>query len=345
MQFAIIYQAIASIPQNNFPGVKMKTKNATTLTTIVIVIAIVAAAAAIAWLSANPQNTGGPGHSHSNNYTPEAPPPTANEVPSGPNTSPSQAGNDGSYPLGNIPGDTTSSDNGYPTHHQHDYEAPPQYTYPQYTPYNNEEYPPPHNDPYPEESDSIIPPTFTSEPLPDHIIQQITGITFHETTPFGYDYLAYLTVTHVNFDGESTHGHLIVAADIAHEVLDIFREIYEGGFPIHSIKLIDYFDASDYYSMAANNSHAFNFRYIAGTSVISRHGFGIAIDINPIQNPYIRGDTIWPAAGAAYLDRSYVRPGMIVPGDVVYNAFISRGWIWGGHWTSPRDYHHFEKRR
>jgi len=187
-------------------------------------------------------------------------------------------------------------------------------------------------------------PIFAREPLPEHIIEQITGVTFHDNTPFDYSFLTYVTVTHVNFHGESVIGHLIVADEIGDEVLEIFAEIYESGFPIYSIRLIDYFDASDYYSMAANNSHAFNFRYIAGTSVISRHGFGMAIDINPIQNPYIRGETIWPAAGVEYLDRSYVRPGMIVHGCVVYNAFISRGWIWGGNWTSPRDYHHFERR-
>ena len=194
---------------------------------------------------------------------------------------------------------------------------------------------------YPE---TIFTPIFTSEPLPEHIIEQITGITFHEDTPFDHSFLAYLTVTHANFEGESTIGHLIVAAEISDEVLDIFREIYEYRFPIYSIKLIDYFDASDYLSMAANNSHAFNFRYIAGTTIISRHGFGMAIDINPIQNPYIRGDTIWPAAGAVYLDRNYVRPGMIIRGDVVYRAFTSRGWTWGGNWNVPRDYHHFERR-
>ena len=151
-------------------------------------------------------------------------------------------------------------------------------------------------------------------------------------------------MTHVNFNGESVIGHLIVAAEIGTEVLEIFQEIYEAAFPIHSIRLIDYFGASDYESMAANNSHAFNFRYIAGTNVISRHGFGMAIDINPIQNPYYRHGVIWPAAGEPYLDRSYIRPGMIIPGDAVYTAFIGRGWIWGGNWTSPRDYHHFERR-
>ena len=187
-------------------------------------------------------------------------------------------------------------------------------------------------------------PIFTAEPLPDHIIDFITGVTFHENTPFGYDALTYLTITHADFDGESRIGHMIVAAEIGEEVLDIFRELYEIRFPIYQMRLIDYFDADDNLSLAANNSSAFNFRYIAGTTTISRHGFGMAIDINPIQNPYIRGDNILPPAGAAYLNRDDVRPGMIVRGCPVYTAFISRGWIWGGNWTVPRDYHHFEKR-
>ena len=199
-----------------------------------------------------------------------------------------------------------------------------------------------------EKSDELeyldIIPVFKAEPLPEHIIEFITGWSFREDTPFSYDYLAYLTITHVNFNGENQIGHLIVADKIADEVLEIFREIFDAEFPIYSIKLIEYFDTSDYYSMVANNSHAFNFRYIAGTRTISRHGFGMAIDINPIQNPYIRGEVILPDAGRAYLDRDDVRPGMIVSGDAVYMAFISRGWIWGGNWRTLRDYHHFERR-
>jgi len=187
-------------------------------------------------------------------------------------------------------------------------------------------------------------PIFTMEPLPDDIINLITGVTFHENTPFGHDELTYLTITHADFDDKSRVGNMIVSAEIGKEVLDIFREIYKARFPIYQIRLIDYFDACDIASMDANNSHAFNFRYIAGTTTISRHGFGMAIDINPIQNPYLRGDNLQPAAGEPYLDRDNVRPGMIVPGDVVHTAFTSRGWIWGGDWTNPRDYHHFEKR-
>jgi len=185
---------------------------------------------------------------------------------------------------------------------------------------------------------------FTAEPLPYHIIRQISGSSFHENPHFEYCHLSYLTITHVDFYGKSRHGNIIVAAYIAEEVLDIFREIYEGSFPLAGMRLIDYYYAYDYYSMAANNSVGFNFRYIAGTQTLSRHAWGMAIDINPIQNPFIRGDVVLPAAGRAYLDRTYVRPGMVVPGDVVYNAFTSRGWVWGGHWSVPIDLHHFERR-
>jgi len=185
---------------------------------------------------------------------------------------------------------------------------------------------------------------FIAEPLTEHIISQISGSSFHENDHFGYDHLAYLTITYMDFYGYSRLGNIIVAMSIADEVLDIFQEIYEGQFPLARVKLIDYYGADDYYSMADNNSVGFNFRVIAGTQTLSRHAWGMAIDINPIQNPFIRDDIIWPLAGSEYIDRSDVRLGMIVPGDVVYNAFVSRGWIWGGHWRVPIDYHHFERR-
>ncbi|MCL2400067.1 MAG: M15 family metallopeptidase [Defluviitaleaceae bacterium] len=186
-------------------------------------------------------------------------------------------------------------------------------------------------------------PIFTMEPLPEYILQVIRGSSFHDNTPFSYCFLTYLTITHVDLYGRYRLGNMIVAAEIGEEVLDIFREIFEYRFPIHRMRLIDFYNAGDYLSMADNNSVAFNFRYIAGTGTLSRHALGMAIDINPIQNPYIRGNTIWPLAGAEYLDRTNIRPGMITRGDAVYRAFISRGWIWGGNWQSPRDYHHFER--
>ncbi|MCL2620274.1 MAG: M15 family metallopeptidase [Defluviitaleaceae bacterium] len=198
-------------------------------------------------------------------------------------------------------------------------------------------------------SDAIIDlveddPIFTMQPLPPHIIQLIDGSSFHPEAPFGHDFLTYLTISHWDFEGNHKQGHMIVAEEIGREVLEIFEEIFHAGFPIERMRLIDFYNALDYYSMADNNSAAFNFRTIAGTNTLSRHAFGMAIDINPIQNPYIRGDTIWPAAGIEYIDRENVRTGMITRGCPVYTAFTSRGWIWGGNWTSPRDYHHFERR-
>lgn len=184
---------------------------------------------------------------------------------------------------------------------------------------------------------------FSAEPLPEYVLDIIRGRSFRDYAPFDYSFLSYLTITHIDFSGQRRIGHMIVAAELADEVLDIFREIYEYGFPIYRIRLIDFYGTQDYLSMADNNSVAFNFRNIAGTNRLSRHALGRAIDINPIQNPYIRGSTVWPDAGQNYLDRFYVRPGMIVRGDVVYRAFTSRGWTWGGNWTLPRDYHHFER--
>ncbi|MCL2377343.1 MAG: M15 family metallopeptidase [Defluviitaleaceae bacterium] len=196
-----------------------------------------------------------------------------------------------------------------------------------------------------EEVLTIVPePIFTAEPLPDYVIALITGVSFRGDTPFGHEALTYLTMSHVDFEGESRVGHMIVAAELGDEVLDIFRELYEARFPIYQMRLIDHYGADDVASMEANNSHAFNFRFIAGTTVVSQHGFGRAIDINPIQNPYVRGDNVLPAAGMGYLDRDDVRPGMVVPGCPAYTAFVSRGWTWGGNWTSLRDYHHFERR-
>jgi len=194
------------------------------------------------------------------------------------------------------------------------------------------------------ETEEIFVPIFKMESIPPEIIQFITGVSYRENDTVSLDMLSYLTISHFDFNGEKQIGNMIVALEVAEEVLEIFEEIFNAEFPIASIRLIDYFEANDNLSLAANNSSAFNFRYIAGTTRLSRHAFGMAIDINPIQNPYIRHGNILPEAGNEYLDRENIRPGMIIPGDVVYNAFVSRGWTWGGHWTDPIDYHHFEKR-
>ena len=189
-------------------------------------------------------------------------------------------------------------------------------------------------------------PIFTSEPLPKAIEELINGVSHKEVNgikPPAYSDLAYLTLSYVNFEGEHCVGNMIVAAELGDEVVEIFMELYENSFPIYQMELIDVFDADDDKSMAANNSSAFNFRLVKGTKKISKHGLGTAIDINPIQNPYITNGHYSPPASEEYKNRSDIRQGMIIEGDVCYNAFVNRGWTWGGHWNN-KDYQHFEKK-
>jgi poly-gamma-glutamate synthesis protein (capsule biosynthesis protein) len=152
--------------------------------------------------------------------------------------------------------------------------------------------------------------------------------------------LSQVTFAHVDFTGGISRGELIVARAIAERAVDLLRRLYTLGFPIRQARPIDEFDASDDASMAADNSSAFNFRTVAGTDVLSQHARGLAIDINPVENPWRRADGIVPAAGIAFADRTHVRPGMIVrPGPVVA-AFDELGWEWGGDWRHAQDDHH-----
>jgi hypothetical protein len=174
---------------------------------------------------------------------------------------------------------------------------------------------------------------------------RMTGVSWHadpRCPPF--DALAHLTVSHWDFTGAVRPGQLIVAQELAVEILEIFAGLFALGFPIERMDPIDVFAGSDDASMAANNTSAFNFRNVAGTDVLSRHALGAAIDINPRLNPMIIGADVFPPAGAAYTDRSCPQPGMITrPGPVV-DLFDARGWEWGGDWSPMKDYHHFTKR-
>jgi poly-gamma-glutamate synthesis protein (capsule biosynthesis protein) len=154
-----------------------------------------------------------------------------------------------------------------------------------------------------------------------------------------WDDLAYVLLDHVTFDGVD-RGELVVAAAIAPRAVELFRRLWQLGFPIRQIHLVDDFDASDDRSMSADNSSAFNFRLIAGTDLLSQHALGRAIDINPVENPWRKPERIVPDEGRAFADRSDVRPGMIVrPGPVV--ALLDElGWEWGGDWRHAFDDHH-----
>ena len=122
--------------------------------------------------------------------------------------------------------------------------------------------------------------------------------------------------------------------------LSIFGELYQIRFPIHQMETIENFQGDDEKSMKANNSSCFNFRKIAGTDKLSIHSYGLAIDINPKQNPYVTNGIIYPEDGASYLNRETQRPGMVEP---IVDIFKRNGFeIWGGEWKDPIDYHHFQ---
>lgn len=188
---------------------------------------------------------------------------------------------------------------------------------------------------------------FYYEPVSEEIKNRITGVSYHENAAIDYSDLRYVTVKHYDFQGEVQTGELIVNVQVADDVLAIFKELFDNRYPIEKIRLIDEYNADDEASMEDNNTSAFNYRNIDGTESLSDHSYGIAIDINPLYNPYVRegyGDrSVLPVNGVPYADRTADFDHKIVQGDVCYNAFISRGWKWGGEWSGYIDYQHFYK--
>jgi hypothetical protein len=124
-------------------------------------------------------------------------------------------------------------------------------------------------------------------------------------------------------------------------MVEIMETLFDAGFPIEGMEPVDVYDGNDDRSMAANNTSAFNCRATTGGSSWSEHSYGRAIDVNPLVNPYVRGGTVLPPEGARYADRNLDEPGMIHSGDVVVDTFAAHGWVWGGTWSSPKDYQHF----
>lgn len=157
--------------------------------------------------------------------------------------------------------------------------------------------------------------------------------------------LRHLTVTHVGFDGRAQRGELVVNEDVAEDVVGVFEALYEDGFPIERMLLIDEYGGDDDRSMAANNTSGYNCRPVAGTSRWSDHAYGRAIDINPVQNPYVVGGEARPVAAADFVDvdrseGAEAAPGVIVDGGVARTEFERLGWEWGGFYGEP-DYQHF----
>ncbi|GAA3046194.1 D-alanyl-D-alanine carboxypeptidase [Actinokineospora globicatena] len=170
------------------------------------------------------------------------------------------------------------------------------------------------------------------------------GKSWRPGCPVGPEGLRLVTLTVVGLDGRVHRGELVVAKEVAGEVVWVFGELYRARYPIERMVTVEKYDADDDLSMAANNTSAFNCRPITGGTEWSNHSYGRAIDINPVLNPYISGSgAVYPPNGAPYVDRTRTDPGLIHAGDATLRAFERRGWDWGGYWTTPIDYQHFEK--
>lgn len=184
---------------------------------------------------------------------------------------------------------------------------------------------------------------FTAEELPEEIKDRIMGVSYKENPYVKLSDLSYLRVRYYDVEHKVKSGELIVAKKLAEEVLDIFYELFEGGYEIEKIRLVDEYDADDERSMADNNSSAFNYRVVADTNTISAHSYGRAIDINPLTNPYIVGDKVMPANAVQYADREKSFEHKIDRTDLCYCIFKRHGWKWGGDWRNSKDYQHFYK--
>jgi hypothetical protein len=192
--------------------------------------------------------------------------------------------------------------------------------------------------------------TTTTEPPGPAYVATVSTIdaaqvpyTWRPGCPVGPSELRLLHLGYFGFDGKQHVGTMVVAATVASQVIDVFRQLDAARFPIHMMVPEDAFGGKDPDSMAADNTSGFNCRYAVapGPPQWSAHAYGEAIDVNPVQNPYLEGGQVQPSAGAPYLDRSDIRPGMAYWGGVLVDAFESVGWYWGGRWTASPDYQHF----
>lgn len=209
---------------------------------------------------------------------------------------------------------------------------------------------------------------FYYEPLSDDLIKRITGISYPvteadkgtlaiealniapspEDIQISYGDLCYMSVLHYNFHGVERVGELICNKAIAQDLVEIFYELYRNEYQIEQIRLIDEYSGDDTLSMQDNNTSCFNYRVVDGTSSLSKHALGLAIDINPFYNPYIvyknDGSTyISPQGSETYADRSKDFAYKIDENDLCYKLFKEHGFVWGGDWNSCKDYQHFQK--
>ena len=188
---------------------------------------------------------------------------------------------------------------------------------------------------------------FAAEPIPDGVWARMQGKTYKENPYIGRDDLRHIRALHWDYDNQMHIGEMIVNAQIADRVVSIFRQLFDAKYPIQRMLLPDVYDADDETQMRDNNSSCFCYRAIAGSSKLSKHARGLAIDINTLYNPYYKDRTdgtrfIQPATAADYCDRTWDFPYKIDHDDLCFRLFTEAGFEWGGDWTSCKDFQHFE---
>ncbi len=176
-----------------------------------------------------------------------------------------------------------------------------------------------------------------------HVTRAELPYSWHRGCPVAPSQLRRLRLTYWGFDGTAHTGALVLNRDAVADVTRVFARLYAARFPIRRMRPIDAYRANDERSLAADNTSAFNCRYAIapGPRRWSAHAYGEAIDVDPVENPYLEGGRVHPRAGHAYLDRAKVRPGMAVRGGLLVRAFAAVGWSWGGRWAGSPDYQHF----
>ena len=182
----------------------------------------------------------------------------------------------------------------------------------------------------------------TISPIGPKLRAQMTGVSWRPGCPVPLSDLRLLTLTYRRFDGRAHTGRLAVHRDVAPQIVRVFRRLYAARFPIRRMRLVDAYGGSDFRSIEADNTSAFNCRPVAGSSRWSEHAYGRAIDVNPIENPYVTaGGSVAHGASRRYLDRSRRLPGTAYAGGALVESFRAIGWGWGGTWSGDRDYQHF----
>lgn len=172
---------------------------------------------------------------------------------------------------------------------------------------------------------------------------EMTPSVWRAGCPVALSGLRHVSLPYIGFGGRARRGALVVNASAADAMVAIFRGLYRARFPIRRMRPIEAYGGDDFASIEADNTSAFNCRPATGSSRWSNHAYGLAIDINPIENPYVSGGRTSHPASRPYLDRSRVRPGMALAGGPLVDAFEGRGWSWGGRWSGTLDYQHFSQ--